>query len=287
MHTMAMYLIGDIQGCDEPLQRLLATIDFSPSRDTLYPLGDLVNRGPGSQAVLRRLMGYGDSARCLLGNHDLHLLAAAHHVRKPNAKDTLQSVLDAPDREAMVDWVRQQPLARWERIGATSLLMVHAGVLPQWDTAQTLALSAEVEAVLQSADYAVFLAGMYGSTPAAWSETLIGVDRLRVIVNALTRLRFCTAQGIMDFESKEGAAAAPVGFLPWFDVPGRRTDDQVVAFGHWSTLGWMKRSDVLSMDTGCVWGGCLSAARVSASHDGQTLDTELIQVPCPQAQQPG
>lgn len=284
---MAMYLIGDIQGCDEPLGRLLSLIDFSPSRDTLFALGDLVNRGPSSDAVLRRLMAYGTSARCLLGNHDLHLLAAAHEIRKPHSKDTLQSILAAPDRQAMLNWVRQQPLAILEHVGAEPVLMVHAGVLPAWTATQTIALAGEVEAVLRSPDYAPFLSRMYGNTPDTWSETLEGTDRLRVIVNALTRLRFCTADGVMEFDSKEGASGAPTGYLPWFDVPGRKTASHIVAFGHWSTLGWLNRPELLSMDTGCVWGGCLSAVKLSRSASGHPLHSELIQVACPQAQKPG
>jgi bis(5'-nucleosyl)-tetraphosphatase (symmetrical) len=280
---MALYLIGDLQGCDGALQRLLDTLDFSPSRDTLYLLGDLVNRGPASVQVLRRLMGYGDAARCLLGNHDLHLLAAAHGIRPTHRLDTLQDILQAPDRPALIDWVRQQRLAMLETLAGQEILMVHAGVLPGWTATQTIALAAEVEAVLRGPDVAAFLGEMYGNTPAQWRDDLQGADRLRVIVNALTRLRFCTAAGQMEFDSKEGIGASPAGFMPWFDVPGRLTAPTTVAFGHWSTLGWLGRSDLLSLDTGCVWGGCLSALRLAAS----PAQNQLIQVRCDQAQQPG
>jgi bis(5'-nucleosyl)-tetraphosphatase (symmetrical) len=280
---MALYLIGDIQGCDAPLQRLLDTLDFSPSRDTLYLLGDLVNRGPASAQVLRRLMGYGAAAQCLLGNHDLHLLAAAHGIRPTHRLDTLQSILEAPDRLALLDWVRQQRLAIFESLQGQEILMVHAGVLPDWSAEQTVALAAEVEAVLRGPDLAVFLGQMYGNTPARWNDGLQGMDRLRVIVNALTRLRFCAVDGQMEFESKEGAGGAPPGYMPWFDVPGRRTADTTVAFGHWSTLGWLGRDDVLSLDTGCVWGGYLSALKLGAT----VATNELIQVRCDQAQRPG
>jgi bis(5'-nucleosyl)-tetraphosphatase (symmetrical) len=283
---MALYLIGDVQGCDAALQRLLNTLAFSPSRDTLFLLGDLVNRGPDSAAVLRRVMAYGDAARSLLGNHDLHLLAVAHGVRKPHRKDTLASILDAPDRHAMLHWLRQQPLAMLETPGNTELLMVHAGVLPAWTATKTIALAREVEAVLQSDDAADFFNAMYGDTPAAWDDALTGTDRIRVIVNALTRLRFCTAEGTMEFEVKDSAATAPEGYMPWFEVPGRKTAGITVAFGHWSTLGWMDRRDVLSLDTGCVWGGCLSALRIVAAGAGQPWNTELIQVKCEQAQKP-
>ena len=276
---MAMYLIGDVQGCDEPLARLMHEIGFSPSRDTLFILGDLVNRGPDSAAVLRRLMRLAGAARCLLGNHDLHLLAVAHGVRKPHRSDTLDGILSAPDREAMLDWLRQQHMALHEG----GCLMVHAGVLPQWSVLQTMALAAEVEAVLRGPDLGGFLHTMYGNEPAHWSDGLEGADRIRVILNALTRLRFCTPDGTMEFKVKEGADKAPEGFYPWFEVPGRVTQGQLVAFGHWSTLGWLKRDDVLSLDTGCVWGGCLTALRLGAT----AQDRELIQVKCPQSQAPG
>ena len=222
---MALYLIGDVQGCDAPLGRLLKEIDFSPSRDTLYLLGDLVNRGPESGAVLRRLMGYGDSARCLLGNHDLSLLAVAHGRRAPHRNDTMDKVLLAPDRGELIEWLRQQRMA----IHAHGLLMVHGGVLPQWDTPQTLRLAAEVEDVLRGPGLVDFLDGMYGNQPAQWDDALRGADRLRVIVNALTRLRFCTAQGAMEFDTKDSADSAPAGFMPWFEVPGRRSAGQPVA----------------------------------------------------------
>jgi len=280
---MALYLIGDIQGCDAPLQRLLDRLDFSPSRDTIYLLGDLVNRGPASAQVLRRLMGYGDAARCLLGNHDLHLLAAAYGIRPAHRQDTLQGILEAPDRPALLDWVRHQRLAMLERLQGQEILMVHAGVLPGWSADQTLALAAEVETVLRGPELVTFLGQMYGNTPAQWNNDLQGADRLRVIVNALTRLRFCSADGQMEFESKEGASGAPAGYMPWFDVPGRRTANTTVAFGHWSTLGWLDRSDVLSLDTGCVWGGCLSALKLGNS----TADNQLIQIRCEQTQRPG
>ncbi len=280
---MALYCIGDIQGCDAALGRLLDTIDFSPSRDTVYLLGDLVNRGPDSAAVLRRCMRHGDAIRCLLGNHDLHLLAAAHGARKPSRRDTLGTVLDAPDRDVLLDWVRQQPLARTHMHAGQTLLMVHAGVLPTWTVAETLAYADEVHAALRSPDLAGFLHTMYGNTPDHWHNDLVGADRLRVIVNTLTRLRFCSADGVMDFESTESASAAPPGLMPWFDVPGRRTADTLMAFGHWSTLGWLNRSDLLGLDTGCVWGGCLSAVRFGAT----LAERELLQVHCEQAQAPG
>jgi bis(5'-nucleosyl)-tetraphosphatase (symmetrical) len=272
-------MIGDVQGCDTALERLLAQVGFSPSRDTAYLLGDLVNRGPDSLGVLRRVMAHEGALRCLLGNHDLHLLAITQGVRAPHRGDTLQEVLAAPELPSMVDWLRRQPLA----LGEHGWLMVHAGVLPQWNTADALALAAEVHAVLGGPDWGLFMREMYGNRPDRWDHTLQGLDRLRVIVNALTRLRFCDTQGRMDFETKDSAAAAPPGFMPWFAVPGRRSEGSPVAFGHWSTLGLAQTADVLALDTGCVWGGCLSAARLGA--DGAVA--EVLEVRCERAQVPG
>lgn len=276
---MALYLIGDVQGCDTALGRLLDELAFSPSRDRLVLLGDLVNRGPESLSVLRRLVALGDAAACLLGNHDLHLLVVAQGVRRPHRGDTLDDILGAPDRAMLLDWLRHRPLALQER----GVLMVHAGVLPQWSAHTTLRLAGEVEAVLRSPGWDDFMHQLYGNQPDAWHDGLQGVARLRVIVNALTRLRFCSAAGRMEFDTKDSAAGAPPGYLPWFDVPGRRTAGDVVAFGHWSTLGWLDRPDLISLDTGCVWGGCLSAARLGRDPSMR----ELIQVRCPQARQPG
>lgn len=276
---MALYLIGDVQGCDSALQRLLEKIDFSPSRDTLYLLGDLVNRGPDSGGVLRRMVAYGSSARCLLGNHDLNLLAVAAGLRRPHRGDTLQALLAAPDRAPLMEWLRQQPLALREH----GCLMVHAGVLPGWSAEQTVSLAGEVQSVLRGPDHVAFLQQMYGNEPARWGDALAGAERLRVIVNALTRIRFCTPDGTMEFAAKEGLDAAPPGFWPWFDVPGRQTAGTLVAFGHWSTLGLINRPDLISLDTGCVWGGCLSALRLGRDAG----DREVIQVDCEAAQSPG
>lgn len=275
---MAHYLIGDVQGCDTALGRLLDRIAFSPSRDTLYLLGDLVNRGPESAAVLRRVMAHGSATQCLLGNHDLSLLALAHGHRAAHRNDTLDEVLGAPDRDALLDWLRHRPMA----IDTQGLLLVHGGVLPQWDRAQVLALATEVEAALRGPDLDGFLSRMYGNEPAQWSDALTGAARLRVVVNALTRLRFCTPEGVMDLKASGRPDQAPPGHLPWFDVPGRRTAGDCIAFGHWSTLGYLRRPDVISLDTGCVWGGCLSALRLHAQGAH-----ELIQVKCEQAQAPG
>lgn len=255
---MAMYLIGDVQGCDQALQRLLDKIQFSPSKDTLYLLGDLVNRGPDNVAVLRRLQALGDSAKCLLGNHDLHLLSMHLGLSQPKPDDTVTDVLQAPDRESLIEWLRHQSLALYE----AGILMVHAGVLPQWSVEQTLLLAGEVQGVLQSASWTAFIQHMYGNQPSRWQDKLQGHDRLRVIVNGLTRMRFCTLQGEMEFAHHGDSHQAPAGYLPWFEVPDRRTAKVSVAFGHWSSLSALQRDDVIELDTGCVWGRCLSALKI-------------------------
>jgi bis(5'-nucleosyl)-tetraphosphatase (symmetrical) len=280
---MALYMIGDVQGCWTALQHLLDKIGFSASRDTVYLLGDLVNRGPDSLAVLRFAQQGGSSVRCILGNHDLHLLAVAHGLRKLSRKDTIADVMTAPDAPALLHWLRQQPLARYEH----GWLMVHAGVLPQWDLEKTIALNAEYQSVMSDSDYMIFLSLMYGNEPKRWKKSLSGVERLRVIVNAMTRLRFCDAKGRMEFDTKDDVSAAPEGYMPWFDGPERKTAGIPIAFGHWSTLRDVQRPDVLALDSGCVWGGCLSAAvlRPLAS-DESTRALSLIQVTCPQTQNP-
>ncbi len=271
------FLIGDVQGCCDALDRLLAEIGFSASRDHVYVLGDLVNRGPRSLATLRRLRGLGAAATCLLGNHDWHLLAAAHGVRPVHATDTLDQILEAPDRDAWLDWIRQRRMAVFEH----GWLMLHAGVVPQWDLALTLRLAGEVEAHLKGEGLPDFLKVMYGNEPARWSESLAGAARLRFSVNVLTRIRFVDAEGTLDFKTKDGSVAPPPGLFRWFDAPGRRTAGLPIAFGHWSTLGLVERPDLFGLDTGCVWGGRLTAVRIDGGR------REVIQVDCDAAQTPG
>ena len=264
------YLIGDVQGCCDALDGLLEKIDFSPSRDWIGVLGDLVNRGPQSLATLRRLRGFGTSATCVLGNHDLNLLAVAQGVRRPHRGDTLDDILNAPDRGEWLAWLRSRRMAALEH----GWLMVHGGVAPQWDAAQTLALAAEVEALLQGDALAEFLPQMYGDAPARWDDALRGVPRWRFVINVLTRIRFVDADGVLDLVTKEGADGAPPGFTPWFDAPGRRSAGTPIAFGHWASLGLISRPDLIALDTGCVWGRQLSAMRI----DGGRRD--LVQVEC-------
>ena len=270
----ALWAIGDLQGCLEPLRALLARI---PAADRLLFVGDLVNRGPQSLATLRFVRDLVESGRALalLGNHDLHLLAAAHGIRPLHADDTLREILEAPDRDALLDWLRRRPLAHAE----SGALFVHAGVLPPWTLAQTLALAGDVEQGLRGADLHGFLATMYGNQPARWHERLAGADRRRCVINALTRLRFVQADGSMALKIKEGPAAAPAGALPWFDHPQRATRHEVVVFGHWSTLGFLDRPDVICLDSGCVWGGALSALRWP--------QRTLLQERCPPVPAPG
>lgn len=271
------YLIGDVQGCCDALQRLLAEIAFSPSRDHIVVVGDLVNRGPDSLGTLQLLRGLGDAATCLLGNHDLHLLALAQGVRQPRADDTLDAILHSRERQAWLDWLRQRRMA----CRIDGWLVVHAGVVPQWDSAATLARAAEIEALLRGPRLGELLRHMYGNQPARWSDALQGPERWRFIVNVLTRMRFCSAEGVLELHSKEGAGAAPPGYAPWFEIAARRTAGTPIAFGHWSMLGRIDRPDLLALDTGCVWGGRLSAVRIDGGR------REWVQVPCAQAQRPG
>lgn len=264
------YLVGDVQGCAGALERLLAKIAFSPSRDRLYVLGDLVNRGPASLATLRLLRGLGDAATCVLGNHDWHLLAVACGVRRRHRSDTLDDILDAPDRDEWIEWLRQRRMAVYEH----GWMMLHAGVVPAWDLGMTLTLAADLERGLREAPLREFLGAMFGNEPTRWRDSLAGDDRLRFTLNTLTRIRFVTPDSQLEFAAKDGADASPPGFHPWFDAPGRRTAGTPIAFGHWSTLGLVDRPDLLGLDTGCVWGGTLTAVRI----EGGTR--EIFQVAC-------
>jgi bis(5'-nucleosyl)-tetraphosphatase (symmetrical) len=272
------YVVGDLQGCLTPLLRLLEQCKFQPeSGDRVWFAGDLVNRGQESLATLRFIRQLGDSASCVLGNHDLHLLAAAAGHGRKHRSDTLDEILTAHDSEDLINWLRRQPLAHRDA-RYPSVMMVHAGVLPQWTADQTMVLAQEVHTVLRSDDWQNFMAVLYGNQPIAWQDHLSGTDRLRLIVNALTRLRFCSASGEMDFKSKDNAGTAPTGFMPWFDVPNRASINTRILFGHWSTLGLTVRQDVVGLDTGCVWGGCLTALRLE--------DNALFSARCEQAVTP-
>lgn len=276
---MAVYAIGDVQGCLDPLQRLLDKLRFDPARDALWFTGDLVNRGPQSAEVLRLVRGLGARAVAVLGNHDLHLLAVAAGVRVPSLQDTFGDVLEAPDRDELLDWLRHRPLLHHDAVLGYTL--VHAGLLPQWDLAMARRLAAEVEAVLQGDEYAAFFAQMYGNTPDRWNDTLAGVSRWRVIVNALTRLRYCTPDGRMDLAPFGPPGTQPPGLLPWFQVPCRKTRGERIVFGHWSLLGPYRSEGVLAIDTGCLWGRQLTAARLDVQPPA------LTRIECPALRRPG
>ena len=266
---MATYAIGDIQGCFDSLERLLKTCAFDPTQDRLWLVGDLVNRGPKSLETLRFIRSLGGAAITVLGNHDLYLLMVAEGGAKFRGKDdTLQAILDAPDCAQLLDWLRQQPLCHTEG----PYCMVHAGLLPQWTAAQARALSQEVEAALKGPDYREFLCNLWGSEPSGWSDTLTGWARLRVIVNAMTRMRFCTPEGIMEFHTKGETTNPPVGHLPWFEAPHRAHAESVLVTGHWSALGLKITPTLLALDSGCLWGGHLTALRLE--------DRQVFQVDC-------
>jgi len=264
---MSFYAIGDIQGCHTEFCQLLDLIGFSAREDRLWLVGDIVNRGPDSLAALREVKALGDAAVTVLGNHDFHLLMVAGGHEKLHRQDTLQQVLEAPDRDELVDWLRRRPLVVVEG----ERLLVHAGLLPQWTPATALMLSREVEAMLAGEHADAFLAALYGDEPRAWRDDLDGFDRLRVAVNAFARLRFCTADGTMELDEKRGPEAAPAGFLPWFEHAGRASAGVTIVCGHWSTLELKLYPNVLMLDSGCLWGGTLTALRLD--------DHRLYQVP--------
>jgi bis(5'-nucleosyl)-tetraphosphatase (symmetrical) len=252
---MTTYAIGDIQGCYHALQALLARIEFDPEVDQLWLVGDLINRGNGSLEVLRWCYQHQACLKVVLGNHDLHALVVAHEFVVAHRSDTLHALLAAEDRDVLLHWLRHQHLVYSEG----DYLMVHAGLLPQWTRKQALMYSAEVEAALRGDQYLDFLSTMYGNYPNAWGPDLTGTDRLRLLTNAMTRLRVCNAEGEMDFAFKGELKDIPDGLIPWFDMPNRATHDTQVIFGHWSALGLQQRENVYALDTGCLWGGYLTA----------------------------
>ena len=275
---MKTYAIGDLQGCFHEAQLLLDQIHADAQGESrILFVGDMVNRGPDSLGALRKVRALqqtsGGRVEALLGNHDLHLLAVAAGAQAVSRSDTLDAILAAPDRDELLAWLRQRPLA----LRSGQCLLVHAGVLPQWSADKVMALAAEVQAALRGDGWRDFLGQMYGNQPDRWDESLTGMARLRCIVNALTRMRLCTPDGVMDFKQKESAGAPPgSGLTPWFDLAGRRTADVTVVFGHWSALGLLMRDDVIGLDSGCVWGGKLTALCLD--------DRRLLQVDCPEYQ---
>jgi len=265
---MATYAIGDIQGCFDAFSRLLEHCAFDAGHDKLWLVGDLVNRGPRSLETLRFVRDLGPAAITVLGNHDLSLLMAAEGCGKRGKGDTFDEILAAPDRDELLDWLRHQRLCHVEG----EYCLVHAGLLPQWTASKARELAAEVESALTGSDWREFMANMWGSEPAYWQESLDGWPRLRVIVNAMTRMRFCSPDGVMDFRVKGEVAKAPKGFMPWFHVPDRRNADSVLITGHWSALGLKVMPNLLAIDSGCLWGGPLTAIRLE--------DRAIFQVDC-------
>ncbi|MBL8447098.1 MAG: symmetrical bis(5'-nucleosyl)-tetraphosphatase [Zoogloeaceae bacterium] len=266
---MSTFAVGDIQGCFEPFQALLERIRFNPARDRLWLAGDLVNRGEQSLETIRFVRNLGDRAITVLGNHDLYLLmVAAGAVAHRGRDDTLEPILQAPDRDELLDWLRQRPLF----YGEGDHVMVHAGLLPGWSVAQAQGLAREAEAALQGPGGEEFIHHMWGSRPTVWRDDLAGWDRLRVIINAMTRMRFCSLVGEMEFETKGEVATAPAGYMPWFEVPGRASASHTVIFGHWSALGLRVEPKLLALDSGCLWGRELTAVRLE--------DRAVFQVAC-------
>ena len=271
----SIWMVGDIQGCCSALDSLLTKPAIaSDPYARFWFAGDLVNRGPQSLATLRRLMALEERSVAILGNHDLHLLAVAAGVRRPGKNDTLLEVLNAPDANDIIEWLRYRPMAHYEM----NHLMVHAGVLAKWDIQKTLLLANEIETALRGNNWQKMLQKMYCNEPDHWKDDHTGGKRMRVIINALTRMRMCTPKGRMALEIKSEPEHRSDGLIPWFDVPDRATRDTTVVFGHWSTLGLLIRSDVICLDTGCVWGGQLTALRLQ--------DRSLIQIPCKQSLDP-
>ncbi|MCC7487630.1 MAG: symmetrical bis(5'-nucleosyl)-tetraphosphatase [Burkholderiales bacterium] len=265
---MATYAIGDVQGCYDQLRRLLDRAGYDERRDTLWFVGDLVNRGPRSLATLRFVKALGSRQVTVLGNHDLALLVVAAGVKKAHRSDTFADVLAASDRDELIDWLRHRKLMHAEGGWA----MVHAGLLPQWSIPQARARAAEVEAALQGPQYGEFLRHMYGNEPVRWNDALAGYDRLRLIVNTMTRMRLVAPDGTLEFGHKLGIAAAPAGYVPWYDAPGRASRGTRIVFGHWAALGLLLREDVACLDSGCVWGRNLTAFRLE--------DSAVIQCGC-------
>ena len=269
---MSTYVIGDVQGCLSDLLEMLEVVAFDPGQDRIWLTGDLVNRGEDSAGVLRWCMQHADAVRVVLGNHDLHLLAVAEGFVEPHRKDTLSEILSASDRTAMLDWLRSQPLLYREGDN----LMVHAGLLPGWSLELACALADELHVSLTGKNWRNFLRDMYGNEPRRWCASLKGQDRLRLITNGLTRTRYLHADGSLEFKQKGPPSAAPAELVPWFDFPGRASLGARVFFGHWSSLGLLLRDDVVALDTGCLWGGGLTAYRIE--------DGELFKVSCPSKQ---
>jgi bis(5'-nucleosyl)-tetraphosphatase (symmetrical) len=275
---VAVYAIGDVQGCYTALRKLLDVLRFDPLADCLWCVGDLVNRGPQSAEVLRFVMAL-PQVVVVLGNHDLHLLSVAAGKARLKPQDTLADILAAPDRETLLAWLRQRPLLHHDaRLGYT---MIHAGLLPQWSLDEAMAYAREAEAAIAASASNDLFDHLYGDLPDAWDAGLVGHDRLRVIINAFTRLRYCDTSGRMHLSARGAPGTQPAPFLPWFQAPGRRSRGSSVVFGHWSTLGVWRKDNVIALDSGCLWGGQLSAIRLDS------MGSDFVSIPCGQILRPG
>lgn len=269
---MSTYAIGDIQGCYKPFVCLLEQVAFDPKKDRLWLAGDMVNRGPDSLKTLRYIHSLGDAVVAVLGNHDLHLLAIAHGFQNPKPKDTLQPILDAPDREVLLGWLQGLPLIHHD--SSLGYTLVHAGIPPQWSLSSALKLAGEVEEALQGKNAKQYFANMYGNQPELWSKQLKGYDRLRLITNYFTRMRFITEEGALDLNNKRQPSKALAGTMPWFQHPARKTRDEKLIFGHWAALqGELSEANLFALDTGCVWGGKLTTLRLE--------DQQVFSCACP------
>jgi bis(5'-nucleosyl)-tetraphosphatase (symmetrical) len=264
---MATYAIGDIQGCNHAFMALLSRLKFNPDCDRLWLVGDIINRGTGSLEVIRWCFQHRDNVSMVLGNHDLHAIAVAHQIKAPHRYDTLHALFAAEDQEQLLTWLRHQPLV----IAEQGYVMVHAGVLPQWHLEEAISYAKEVEEALQSDRYFEFLGHMYGNTPSLWRQDLAGFDRLRLITNAFTRMRICTAVGELEYSFKGELEDIPLGYMPWFQVPDRHTKSEHIIFGHWSALGLYMRENVIALDTGCLWGRQLTAYCLETQEITQVL----------------
>ena len=272
---MATYAIGDVQGCDDALQRLVEQIRFEPASDRLWFVGDLVNRGPGSLKVLRYIKNLGESAVVVLGNHDLFLLAVAEDITPTRPEDTLQEILAAPDRDELLGWMRQQRLLYHE----APFVLVHAGLLPQWSVPEAEELAREVETGLRSPYYKDVLRALYPSKHLQWSSDLTGPTRLATIIKVLTRLRACSSDGLMESSYSGPPDHIPAGFLPWFRIENHERRDTTIICGHWASLGLHCEENLLAIDSGCVWGRQLTAIRLE--------DRKIFQVGCNHVEYPG
>ena len=259
---MAIYVIGDVQGCFDELMTLVDKLAFSPQNDQLWFVGDLVNRGPKSLETLRWVRQLGNAAITVLGNHDLHLLATYTGIEPIDQSSSLYPVLQANDVGELIDWLRYRPLVHYNQ--KLNIAILHAGLFPQWNIKETLSNADEVETVLRSRQYKNFLENMYGNQPDHWENSLSGWSRLRAITNCLTRMRYCNEEGVMSFSDKGPPGAQPSGMKPWYEINSRKSQDTMIVFGHWSALGYLADHNVIATDTGCLWGGYLTAVKIDS-----------------------